>query len=252
MNIVKAKKRVLACACSHGEYVNETAQAEFLAFKKDFNPDIVIHLGDFIDTSAWRRGAKGTSDGSRDVARDVEAGFEFLEEIEPNIVALGNHDNRPYDFVNDPDARIRDAAQRLVKDIETRLADLRTRVFPMSTIHSPKGWFELGGHVWGHGVMYNQQSSRDHVELHGKSCVVAHNHKLTRQPGRVMREYSGFSVGCLCNKPAMDYARHRRETASWQNGWLFGEVAEDDAWLYLHQATTTRPDPVEKIALATL
>ncbi len=59
---MKGRKKFMAVSCNHGNRADPEALKAVLAFAKDFKPDLKVHLGDFVDMTAFRSGAKGTGD----------------------------------------------------------------------------------------------------------------------------------------------------------------------------------------------
>jgi len=254
VNIVKAKRRVMACSCSHGKHLDEESEQAFLAFKKDFNPHLVIHLGDIMDTTAFMRSASG-SDLSDDIGEDYRSGLDFLRKIEPNVVCVGNHDARPYKHLKHPSALVRKAAVDVVDEFESAVACLRAKLIPYTGSLSPDGWIKIGGVIWGHGVMFNENCARDHAESFSRYAphvVFGHTHKRLVQPGRVMGGAVGYSIGCMCNVPNMEYAAGRRATMAWDNCFLSGEISEDDAWLQIHKVKSSELKAMPEIDLLSL
>jgi len=87
-------KRFFAVGCSHGHLADPHALETVLAFKKRWKPDCTIHLGDFLDLSPMMlNGRKAETDGSR-LADDFVAGVTFLEQLEPQLIFAGNHEDR--------------------------------------------------------------------------------------------------------------------------------------------------------------
>ena len=243
------RKRIMACSCSHGDRIDPGARAEILAFRDEFKPDTVLHLGDFLDTTAFRSGAANGPDAGADIGTDYRAGLEFLKELRPNVVFLGNHDDRLWKLADDHRAMIKEVAQNVIERIETCVALIGAELVPYTGVIGADGWRTLGGMVWGHGVMYNEQAGRDHAEAFGQSCVFGHTHKMLQQPGRTMQRTEGISVGCLCNLPAMGYAKARRASMAWDLGWLYGEYTEDESWLHLHRAESSERGTIPPIKL---
>jgi predicted phosphodiesterase len=74
MTPIKKWKKWLAVGCSHGAEIDPEARKAVLIFKERWKPDKTLHLGDFIDLSAFRAGAvrdSNDSDHAADVAGDL-------------------------------------------------------------------------------------------------------------------------------------------------------------------------------------
>lgn len=52
MNITKKWKKALVVGCSHGVHADPAAIEAVLAFRESYEPHTVVHLGDFVDTTA--------------------------------------------------------------------------------------------------------------------------------------------------------------------------------------------------------
>lgn len=241
-------RRLLVCSCSHGTCINRAVADELLAFKREFRPHITLHLGDFLDNTAFMRSA-GPSERGQSVIDDCKAGIDFLRELQPSVVFVGNHDWRLYKELSNPDQRIAAAAQYVIERLQACIALIGAELVPYSGALDTTGWRRIGRVIFGHGVMYGEQAARDHAEAMGASCVIGHTHKLLRQPGRVMRSATGYSIGCLCDKPAMQYAAGRRATMAWDNGWMYGEITEEEEWLHLHKAKAGKAAEIPEISL---
>jgi len=248
MNIVRRCKRVLACSCSHGTHINRAAADAVLAFKEEFKPDVTMHLGDFLDTTAFMSKA-GESERGQSVVDDCEAGVRFLGELKPDVVFIGNHDNRLYKVAQSPNAIVQAAAQSVISKLEACIAIIGADLVPYTGFIDSVGWRKMGPCVWGHGVVFNEQCARDHAEAFGMSCVFGHTHKAIEQPGRTMMPSIGYSIGCLCDKPSMGYAAGRRASLAWQHAFIYGEVTEGEICLNLRTLASSKPAPIPEIAL---
>ena len=247
--ILTARKRVLACSCSHGSFVNHAVTDELLAFKRDFAPHFTMHLGDFFDTTAFM-GRAGRHEQGQSVLVDCAEGLAFIKALEPTHVFVGNHDYRLWKELRSNNGKDVAAATLVMDRLKASVAIAGAELVPYSGAMDASGWRRIGNVVFGHGVMYNEGCARDHAEAFGMTTVFGHTHKLIRQPGRTMRRTEGLSVGCLCDKSAMDYASGRRATMSWDNGWLYGEIGEDDECLMLYRARTGKREEVPTISLS--
>lgn len=225
-------KRWLAVSCNHGEHIDTGAAAELWKFCDEFRPQYRIHLGDIWDTTAWRAGAGGTADEGADVGADWDAGCQFLRRFRPHLVFLGNHDVRPQRYLRHPNALLRRAAELYTQDIENLIQrDLRAELVQYDI---RTGWRTIGGTAFGHGFMFSENAVRDHVEMLGRPVVMGHLHYVGTQVGRAIGAPAGYCVGCLADINKMDYAKTRRATTRWGNGWAYGEFTADHCEVHLH------------------
>jgi len=221
-------KKFLAVSCSHGHLADAKATKAALELKKRFKPDTTLHLGDAIDLTAFRSGAMrspDSADRAASISEDFRAGINFLQLLEPNVFFIGNHEHRAYEHQYSPNAILAHCATSCLADIHQACKDMRTEIVQYDIA---KGWREYGGTLFGHGFMFNQMATRDHVEMLKKPCVFGHLHRVDRSAGRSVGAPIGWSIGCLANVDAMGYARRNRSTLAWQHGIAWGEYNDKD------------------------
>lgn len=246
---MKNKRRVMAVSCSHGTDLNPDARDEIMRIKAEHKPHITLHLGDWMDATAFMRSANETERG-QSIIDDCEAGIDFLKELKPKVLFCGNHDDRLWRDANHVNGIRRDCAQLVIGKIESFCSVINARLMPYTGAIDTIGWLKTGAVVWGHGIMYNENAARDHAEAfatHGRYVVFGHTHRVTIQAGRTMEPTIGYSIGCLCDKPSMQYAKGRRATMAWQHAVLIGEITEDEAWLNVIQLKTSKPQPMPEL-----
>ena len=95
-----AFKRFLYYADSHGDLIHDESRRKLLKFAEDFKPHYRIHGGDLWDFSPLRGGAS-PEDRAGGISEDYNAGIKFLDEYKPNILTLGNHDDRIWQIGRD-------------------------------------------------------------------------------------------------------------------------------------------------------
>ena len=142
------------------------------------NPHRTIHLGDFIDTAAFRNGAAGTSDETASLSSDLGHGLNFLKALEPTDVLIGNHEERLYTAMHHYNAIRSEAARWMVEDVRRTVRGLKASFTETYDVNS--SWLTLGDTKFLHGFMYNENAIRDHAEHFGK-CVIAHLHMVGEQ-----------------------------------------------------------------------
>lgn len=223
-------KKFMAVGCNHGYWADPTALNAVLEFKKKWNPETRIHLGDYLDTTSFRSGA-GSKDHAGEVMEDLNRGVEFLERYEPTILFNGNHDIRVWESLDDGNAQRRFAAQEVIKRIEKVLPkgvdferdyDIRTSVRVLGDTH------------FLHGFMYNDNAVRDHAAHFGK-CVIAHLHKVASAPASRMDSPVGYCVGYLGDVSKFDYAARRRAVTQWSQGFAWGEYSDKECIVWLNE-----------------
>ena len=226
----------MGVGCSHGELIDPASRAAALEFKRRFKPKRTFHLGDWCDTAALRAGAKGTPDEGKPIGADIDIGLEFLEELGVTDCTMGNHDERPYRFLKDSRAQVRELAGLLIyggkkmAGIEAEMKRLKIRWVNTWDI---RNYIYAYGWKWMHGYMFGQQCARDHAEAHGNVCF-AHAHTPAMQQGRRDDNPTGICVGTLAGIANMDYAKNRRQTHAWGGGIVYGEGCGNSmGWIQL-------------------
>lgn len=235
MNITKGWKKVLAVGCSHGIHADRKALEAVIKFREAFRPDTCIHLGDFCDTAAFRSGAKGSSDESSPIQPDVDGGLDFLEKLRPTLVLCGNHEDRLWRLAGSSNAIVQKCSKDVIKEIGQTCYKLRAELVEWNGIYQGR---TIGGFRYMHGTFYSENATRDHAEAFG-NVVHAHTHRAAVAKGRRSDSPTGYCVGTLANMPAMEYAKARRATLSWSQGFVWGFYNEGKTGgrsvLWLHE-----------------
>ena len=232
-------KRAVFVGCSHGSHINWKTAGEAIKFSDQFKPNLRVHLGDAFDTAAFRAGSKGDNDESESVAKDFSMGQEFLEAYRPNLLFMGNHEDRLYKLAEHHNAQVSYLASHLIEKILSMAKRYKAEVVEYGSIASPNSWRMVGDTLCGHGYMYGESCTRDHVEMLGHPVIHAHDHKAKQQAGRMIGTPMGYSVGTLAEIGAMGYAKSRRATTSWSGGIVYGyyrEGASDWTLRILHKS----------------
>ena len=236
-------RKFLAVSCSHGHLINRDAAEVVLKFKNEYKPDVCIHAGDFIDADCFRAGALRSGEGS-DIIGDLVYGMEFLQRLEPTTIFAGNHEDRLYRLQAESKSElVQFAVAEVLSKIDKLIYSLKADYVPYAGMSNPASYRELGGTLFCHGYAYGQMAARDHVESTGRPIVMGHIHKLAAQPGRLPGAPMGYAVGCLCDIPAMAYAKSRRETATWDHGFAYGEYT--DTWCMVHLERINKWQPAK-------
>lgn len=223
MSIARAKKRILIVGCSHGKHIDPTARKAVLDFKARFRPQVVVHLGDFCDTSAFRSGAIGTADDAEAIEPDIDGGLTFLAEIGATHVCLGNHEARLWRECHSPRAVVAYAAGKCVGAIHDHAAKYRYALSEYDGVFQRP--FIFGGTKFLHGTMYGENAARDHAEAYG-NVVHAHTHRPALATGRRDDFPIGICVGTLTRRREMTYAHGRRSSLGWGQAFAWGEFTD--------------------------
>lgn len=234
-SVTRKWKRLLAMGCSHGHLADEKATNAVLRFAAEYKPNTVIHLGDFLDLACLRAGATGGADESRSPVPDVAQGFAFLEALKPNVVLMGNHEDRLWRLRESPKAIVATLAEGFIKEIETICGKLKAKLVP----YCYGAQHQLADVVFMHGWLYNENCIRDTAEAYAPrngAVVFAHSHRAGMARGRRLDNPMGFNTGALIDIKAAEYAKHRRATLSWSQGFVWGEYTDTETVLWLHDA----------------
>lgn len=230
MSINRHWKRFVAVGCSHGDMIDTKARDAVLGFVERWQPHSRIHLGDYLDTTAFRGGAKGSKDETVDIGLDLHGGLEFLRQYRPTHLLNGNHDVRLWEAMDHHNAIVKQAARSVVGEIETLVKSMRTQFHLEYAIDAPH--IRLGDASFLHGYMYGSNAIQEHAEHFGK-CVFAHLHTVGMRAGRRSDNPVAYCVGLLGSIPKMKYANRRRATTQWGNGLAFGEYCDTETIVWL-------------------
>jgi len=231
VTITKQWKKIMAIGCSHGRYIDPAAAKAVLEFRQRFKPHRMIHLGDFIDATALRSGARGTADEADPIPPDVEGGLDFLDKLEPTDILNGNHEDRCWKLRHHFNAIVAFCATKIVEEIEEKAKKFKTTIVPYSGIEQ---CVKIGGYRYMLGVFYNVIHVRDHAEAFG-NCVFAHAHRAGMAKGRRSDSPNGYCVGTLTKRAALEYAKARRATLAWSQGFVWGYYTDERSVLWLHE-----------------
>lgn len=233
-SVTKARKRLLACGCSHGVFANRDAVAAVLLAKERWKPHTTIHLGDAYDCKAFRTGARpnsGDPDESASVEEDIVSGARFMEDLRPDVFCIGNHEQRLVRLSGHYNQVIATAAKATLDGILSALPR-SAKVIPYRV--TPDGWHRVGDYHFGHGHLYGESFLRDTAETWGNT-VVAHAHRAGMAKGRRSDNPTCYCVGTLADIPCMEYALGRRATLAWSHAFVWGEYTDEHCQLWIHE-----------------
>lgn len=237
-NVGRQWKRWMAVSCSHGDHIDPEARDAVLAFKDRWKPDTTLHLGDFVDMAAARSGAMNdpnASDRAASVAEDLAAGVDFLSELRPQHILYGNHEDRLFKLAYSPNALAAHAATLVIQEVERLAKNLKARTYP----YDIRSYCPIGGYKFLHGFMFNQSAIRDHAESHG-NCVMGHLHRVGMEPARTLQSSTAYCVGTLMRLDA-DYAKTRRATLAWSQGFGYGYYTDTQLTVNLCERKPNNP-----------
>jgi len=228
----------MAVGCSHGHLIDKTIEAQVLWFRDQWKPDTRVHLGDVMDTAAFRSGAKGTSDESEPIIPDRDAALGFLKAYEATHICWGNHDWRLHKLMSDRSAIVQMCASKLWFELEETARNLRAKTAPY---HYRKNILKIGGVHYMHGISFARNAIQIHSNFVGGRVVFAHTHRNGQWSPDGLADRSSFNVGTLADPDKMPYAHERLATGSWGPGVVFGEYTDEESVLWLASSDQGKP-----------
>jgi len=226
--ITRKWRKWAAVSCSHGSDIDPKAREAALKFFDAYKPHERIHLGDAIDLSCLRAGARrdpDEPDRAQSIMDDLLAGLSFLHELRPTRYFHGNHEARAASLCHSGNAIVAHAAASVMGRIEDDLRPYKTEIIPWAGLQRSCIRY-LGGTAFLHGALYNVSAARDTAEALGTHCVFGHTHRVAVESARTLADAVGYNIGCLLNLQA-EYASARRQTLAWRHCLAFGEFLPD-------------------------
>lgn len=87
--IVKRYRRIIAAGCTHGDLGSIARQNEVIAFKERYKPEIIVDLGDIVDTAAFRAGLGERRTRARKLSQMSSLQFAGLSATPPRTSHSG-------------------------------------------------------------------------------------------------------------------------------------------------------------------
>ena len=221
--------KVLAFGCTHLPVHSEQFRQWRLEKIREFKPDVVVNLGDWLDADAasrWPNEHEWTlKDEYRLLAQDANDIREAAGPDAKLVWLLGNHDDN-LRAPNRIPKKLREVCS-WEQDLDVHEAIRSWRVVP----YGHRQHFRIGQLTFLHGAQTNINSDRDQALLYGVQhglTVSAHTHRpvdITRVvlPGKIPLEYYFANVGCGADWDKMEYVQ-RTNIATWGRAILLAEV----------------------------
>ncbi len=203
----------------HGDRQDPMAVKLFMGMVDDFKPQWRIFKGDLWDFRAIRTGAS-KEERRHSMRADFNSGMTFLKWFKPNVLLLGNHDQRLWDVVM-KDGLIKtgplvDLASILIEEFDAEVKKLKTIILPYS---KRQGVWEKSGLRFVHG--FDGMDPQNMANIYG-DVIYGHGHAIESSPapkhGRVP---VARQVGALCQLD-MTYNRSQTRTMRQAHGWAYG------------------------------
>jgi predicted phosphodiesterase len=219
-----ATTRILVCPDAHHPFVDQLAWRTFLAAAREWRPDVLVIIGDFIDCYSV---SSHTKDPARKVhfSDELAAANAALDEIDalriPRVIFTeGNHETR---------------LSRAVADRAPEfhgLVDMRDllRVAARGYEWVPyKQWVRVGKIAFTHDVeRAGVNAARQSLVDFGGNLVFGHTHRggVVYQGTVDGDQHVCLNVGWLGDYDSIDYKHQARARRDWQHG--FGVVILDE------------------------
>jgi predicted phosphodiesterase len=230
-NITHRWRRILAVSCSHAKYVDPIAWDSVMAMKERYKPDTILHLGDFIDLSALMGNGAGSGSDGDEVTPDIDTGLTHLRQLMAGCknpyILCGNHEDRSYKLTRSKNSVTAYCAHKIVNAIEDTAQKLKARLIPYSGIEQMVDIADIG---FTHGTIYNEMAARDMATAYcngrRRKIVFGHTHKVAVSSAKTYAGGTGYNIGTLTARGALDYAKNRPSTWAWTQAFLWGEYSD--------------------------
>lgn len=221
-------RRFLICGDIHGDEMHEPSVKALLSFCKDYQPDVVINLGDNWNFKSLRKKAS-EEERAESLMDDWEMGKDFFEKLfsfgSEKYFLRGNHDERMWHAMASHNGAVADFAGAMVKRIEELCRKYKVKMLPYD---SRSGVLKIGHLQVLHGYHHGMNACSSHARIYG-NCVFGHIHSIEslQVPGLEMKE--SRSIGCLCTVNP-DYMSTKTAKLRWAHGWAYGLLHSDGTY----------------------
>lgn len=214
----------------HGDKQCARAVKVCLDFCRLWKPDLRILAGDLWDFRPLRK--KACEDERREsMAKDYDAGMDFLRAFQPHFFLRGNHDERLYELAASDRGIESDYAIKAVLEIEKELKSLRCRMLPY---HKRDGVLRLGHLKILHGFASGVYAARTHALVFG-SCLFGHTHSIDEHAIPGLERRVARNIGALCQLD-LEYNSRQLGTLKQANGFAYGIVHKKSGEFRVWQA----------------
>lgn len=202
----------------HGDQQDPKANDALFSFIELWKPKRRVFGGDLWDFRPLRR--KANEDERREsMARDYDAGIEWLNRFKPHVFLRGNHDERLWDLAAKNKGVESDYAMSGVIEIITRTQKMKCEMLPY---HNRAGVYRIGHLKMLHGFSSGINAARATALVYG-SCLFGHVHTIDEHSIPGLDRRVARSVGCMC-KLAMDYNVRTPSALRHSHGFAYGVI----------------------------
>lgn len=214
----------------HGDQQDPVANDALFQFMEAWKPKLRVFGGDLWDFRPLRR--KATEDERREsMAKDYEAGLEWLKRFKPHVFLRGNHDERLWDLAARNKGVESDYAMKGVIEIITLTQKMKCEMLPY---HNRDGVYRIGHLKMLHGFSSGINAARATALVYG-SCLFGHVHTIDEHSIPGLERRVARSVGCLC-RLAMDYNVRTPSALRHSHGFAYGIINEKTGAYNVFQA----------------
>lgn len=197
-----------------------------LAFKvlRWFKPDVVVNIGDLVDGTGTSRWANGTTDEVlKTILEENKLAQDYWKRVRRaapkarRIWTLGNHDIRPFEYVDKKAPALR---EMITYDTLWDATSLGLEIYP----YDAPPQVSMGDVYVHHGVAVSKHagdSARADVESWGVSVVRGHSHRA----GSYLKTYelrdetlAGYEIGHMMDVSKAGYT----QVHNWQQAFAVG------------------------------
>lgn len=214
----------------HGDMQDEAANEALFRFVDSFKPEIRIMGGDLWDFRPLRKGA--CDDEKREsLAKDYNAGMQWLKRFKPQFFLLGNHDARLFELAEADKGVASDYAAQGVAEIRAVASKLKCKVLPY---HHRDGLLKIGRAKFAHGFSTGLYAARVMANTYG-AVIFGHVHTVSEFSIPGLERRVARSVGCLC-KLSMEYQIRQLQSLAHSHGFAYGIINERTGSYVVNQA----------------
>ena len=175
-------------------------------FIKDFNPDVIVLPGDFMDVaslSAWDYDKKRKMEGRRlnSEYKTANRELDFLQRHTGKTVYLeGNHEDRITRYLD----KNPEMEGLIEPQIRLKLKERKIRWVKMNDL------YKLGDMYFTHGMYTNVHNAKKHLQTLGCNVCYGHQHstQTAMQNMAMQKPYMAYALGTLGDKKP-DYLKNR-------------------------------------------
>lgn len=210
-------EKFIAAFDVHGDMQHGPSVEAFFKFAAIWKPKHRIMGGDLWDFRPLRAGAN--EDERRESLRsDLNAGKDFFNRLKPQVLILGNHDDRLWKLAANGTGVARDYAQEGVSEINRMISVHKSLILP----YEKSVVYRLGDLNIFHGMIAGSGAARRNALIY-RSCLFGHTHSDDQASVEGLDSPVGYGAGCLCVLK-MGYNAKHVATLRQANGFAYGVV----------------------------